>query len=77
MARTLMQKEGRYAGGYAFPFCHIVVLSNINRSQIEREAPGLARLLPPATTITQLGCAGAAGSTDTAQSLLRSLVARS
>ena len=52
MARMLMQKEDRYAGGYAFPFCHIAVLSNINRSQIEREAPGLGRLFPPATTIT-------------------------
>jgi hypothetical protein len=30
----LLQKEGRHAGGYAFPFCHIAVLSNINRSQI-------------------------------------------
>ena len=38
MARTLMQKEGRYAGGYAFPSANIAVLSNINRSQIEREA---------------------------------------
>ena len=47
MARMLMQKEDRYAGGYAFPFCHIAVLSNINRSQIEREAPGLGRLFPP------------------------------
>ena len=28
-ASMLMQKEGRHAGGYAFPFCHIVVLSNI------------------------------------------------
>ena len=39
-AGMLMQKEGRHAGGYAFPFCHIAVLSNINRSQIEREAGG-------------------------------------
>jgi hypothetical protein len=37
-AGMLMQKEGRHAGGYAFPFCHIAVLSNINRSHIEREA---------------------------------------
>jgi len=27
-AGMLMQKEGRPAGGYAFPFCHIAVLSN-------------------------------------------------
>ena len=40
-AGMLMQKEGRHAGGYAFPFCHIAVLSNINRSQIEREAQEL------------------------------------
>ncbi len=49
----LMRKEGRHAGGYAFPFCHIAVLSNINRSQIEREAPELMRLFPPACTITR------------------------
>ena len=48
-----MQKEGRHAGGYAFPFCHIAVLSNINRSQIEREAPELTLLFPPGTTITR------------------------
>src|SRR5262249_16698907 len=33
----VMQKEGHPAGGYAFPFCHVAVLSNINHSQIERE----------------------------------------
>ena len=33
-ADMLLQKEGRHAGGYAFPFCRIAVLSNINRSQI-------------------------------------------
>lgn len=49
----LMQKDGRYAGGYAFAFCHIAVLTNINRSQIEREAPELMRLFPPGTTITR------------------------
>jgi hypothetical protein len=52
-AGLLMRSEGRYAGSYAFPFCHIVVLSNINRSQIEREAPELSRLFPPGTTITR------------------------
>jgi hypothetical protein len=52
-ADMLMQKEGRHAGGYAFPFCHIVVLSNINRSQIEREAQELNLLFPPGTTITR------------------------
>lgn len=52
-ASALMQKEGRYSGGYAFPFCHIAVLSNINRSQIEREAPDLMRLFPPDVTITR------------------------
>jgi hypothetical protein len=49
----LMQKEGRHAGGFAFPFCHIAVLSNINRSQIAREAPELTRLFPSGTTITR------------------------
>ena len=49
----LMQKAGRHAGGYAFPFCHIAVLSNINRGQIEREAPELTLLFPPGTTITR------------------------
>ena len=52
-AGLLMRTEGRYAGRYAFPFCHIAVLSNINRSQIEREAPELSRLFPPGTTITR------------------------
>src|SRR4029453_18832745 len=52
-AGMLMQKEGRHAGGYAFPFCHIAVLSNINRSQIEREAQELALLFPPGTAITR------------------------
>jgi hypothetical protein len=52
-ASLLMRSEGRYAGSYAFPFCHIAVLSNINRSQIEREAPELSRLFPPTTTITR------------------------
>jgi hypothetical protein len=52
-AGMLMQKEGRHAGGYAFPFCHIAVLSNINRSQIAREAQELALLFPPGTTITR------------------------
>ena len=45
--------RGRHAGGYAFPFCHIAVLSNINRSQIEREAQELTFLFPPGTTITR------------------------
>jgi hypothetical protein len=49
----LMRAEGRYAGSYAFPFCHIAVLSSINRSQIEREAPELSRLFPPGMTITR------------------------
>jgi hypothetical protein len=52
-AGVLMQKEGRHAGGYTFPFCHIAVLSNINRSQIEREAPELSLLFPSGTTITR------------------------
>ena len=60
-AGMLMQKEGRHAGGYAFPFCHIAVLSNINRSQIEREAQELTLLFPSATIIQRrtghLGCA--------------------
>jgi len=47
LASLLMRTEGRYAGSYAFPFCHIAVLSHINRSQIEREAPELSRLFPP------------------------------
>jgi len=49
----LMQKEGPYANRYAFPFCHIAVLANINRSQIEREAPELAHVFPPGTTVTR------------------------
>jgi AAA domain/Nuclease-related domain/UvrD-like helicase C-terminal domain len=52
-AGVLMEKEGRHAGGYAFPFCHIAVLSNINRSQIEREAQELTLLFPSGTTITR------------------------
>jgi hypothetical protein len=28
-AGMLMQKDGRHAGCYAFPFCHVAVLSNI------------------------------------------------
>ena len=52
-AGMLMQKAGRHAGGYAFPFCHIAVLSNINRSQIEREAQELTLLFPSGTTITR------------------------
>lgn len=52
-ANKLMQKEGHFSGRYAFPFCHIAVLSNINRSQIEREAPELMRLFPPGVTITR------------------------
>jgi hypothetical protein len=49
----LMQQSGTYANRYAFPFGHIAVLSNINRSQIEREAPELSHIFPPATTITR------------------------
>ncbi len=52
-ASKLMQDGGRYSGGFAFPFCHITVLSNINRGQIEREAPELTRLFPPGVTITR------------------------
>ena len=52
-ASKLMQENGRFSGGFAFPFCHITVLSNINRSQIEREAPELTRLFPPGVTITR------------------------
>jgi hypothetical protein len=63
-AGMLIQKEGRHAGGYAFPFGHIAVLSNINRSQIEREAQELTLLFPirhdhhPRRT-GHLGCARA------------------
>jgi hypothetical protein len=49
----LMRQDGRFSGRYVFPFCHIAVLSNINRSQIEREAPDLTRLFPPNSTITR------------------------
>jgi hypothetical protein len=52
-AGMLVLKEGRYAGGYTFPFSHIVVLSNINRRQIEREARELTHLFPPGMTITR------------------------
>lgn len=52
-ANLLIQTKGRFSGRYAFPFCHIAVLSNINRSQIEREAPELMRLFPPDVTITR------------------------
>ncbi|MFA5900560.1 MAG: 3'-5' exonuclease [Hyphomicrobium sp.] len=52
-ASKLVQNGGRYTGGFAFPFCYITVLSNINRSQIEREAPDLDRLFPPCVTITR------------------------
>jgi hypothetical protein len=52
-ASKLMQGVGRFAGGFVFPFCHITVLSNINRSQIEREAPELTRLFPAEVTITR------------------------
>src|SRR5262245_54254746 len=52
-ASKLMKGEGRFAGGFAFPFCHIMVLSNINRGQIERETPELLRLFPPGVTITR------------------------
>jgi hypothetical protein len=52
-ASLLMLKEGRFSSRYSFPFCHIAVLSNINRSQIEREAPELTKLFPPGVTITR------------------------
>lgn len=52
-SRDLMREDGRFSGRYAFPFCHIAVLSNINRSQIEREAPELMRLFPPDVAITR------------------------
>jgi hypothetical protein len=52
-AGMLMQKEGRHAGGYAFPFCHIAVLGNINRSQIALETQELTLLFPPGPTITR------------------------
>lgn len=52
-AQQLMHEGGRHSGRYAFPFCHIAVLSNINRSQIENEAPELLRLFPPDVTITR------------------------
>jgi hypothetical protein len=48
-ASNLMREDGRFA----FPFGHIAVLSNINRSQIEREAPELTRPFPPNVTITR------------------------
>ena len=43
----------KVGGGYAFPFCHIAVLSNINRSQIEHEAQELTLLFASGTTITR------------------------
>jgi hypothetical protein len=52
-AGLLMQADGVYANRYAFPFCHIAILSNINRSPIEREAPGLSRLFPAGATVTR------------------------
>jgi hypothetical protein len=53
LAQLLMQTDGPYANRYAFPFCHIAVLSNINRGQIEREAPELDRVFPASTTVTR------------------------
>lgn len=52
-ASKLVQDGGRYTGGFRFPFCYITVLSNINRSQIQREAPDLDRLFPSGVTITR------------------------
>ncbi|HEU4379920.1 MAG TPA: 3'-5' exonuclease [Hyphomicrobiaceae bacterium] len=52
-AGALLRDEGPNAGGFIFPFCHIALLSNISRSQIEREAPDLMRLFPPGITITR------------------------
>jgi hypothetical protein len=52
-AELLIQRDGPYAGRYSFPFCHIVILSNINRSQIDREAPELTNVFPPGVTITR------------------------
>ena len=63
-AGLLLQEDGRYARGYAFPFCHIAVLSNINCGQIEPKAPeltGSSRLPPPSPARnSRLGHAGAA-----------------
>lgn len=50
---VLMRKDGQYANRYAFPFAHIAVLSNINRSQIQREAPEMSRIFPPETTVAR------------------------
>lgn len=52
-AGLLMQSDGPYANRYAFPFCHIAVLSNINRGQIDREAPELANIFSTGSTITR------------------------
>jgi hypothetical protein len=52
-AALLMQKDGLFAGRPAFPCCHISVLSNINRGQIEREAPDLLRIFPSSDTVTK------------------------
>ncbi|MGD9946629.1 MAG: 3'-5' exonuclease [Hyphomicrobium sp.] len=52
-ARKLIREDGPFPGKFAFPFCHVAVLSNINRSQIEHEAPELTRLFPPGVTVTR------------------------
>ena len=50
---TLMRADGRYANRFAFPFCHVAVLNNITRIQIETSTKGLADIFPRPTTITR------------------------
>ncbi len=50
---TLMRADGQYANRFAFPFCHVAVLSNITRSQLEASVRGLGDVFPRGSCITR------------------------
>ena len=52
-ASTLMRADGQYANRFAFAFCHVAVLSNITKSQLEASVRGLADIFPRGSCITR------------------------
>ncbi len=53
LAQVLIQTEGTYKNRIAFPFGYASVLSNINRSQLEKGPREFAKIFSPAKTVTK------------------------
>jgi hypothetical protein len=49
----LLEKEGRYKGGFRFPFSHAVILTNIGCDELDEMDPAFRGVFPESDTLTR------------------------